>query len=243
LIGAKVDNYFQRAIRHFAGQGDKALAFIQSQCANVSNEDKSHFHHAFTTLRIKENESATSFIKRFIFAKTEAESAGNAYTEHDLVSFVLTGLNCSKNPKYGTALQLYRLEHEHGKMSFTLEDVEKRSLPILTGVRDSSFPKGIITKINWVGNLTLLLMLPPNQLSATTAVRKITFLLIVHIPGFKKKIKYPSRPLLRVDPLQLPHPAPKILQLWYAPLELLTMYNILTRFTWNTTTTLGLPLS
>ncbi len=128
-------------------------------------------------------------------------------------------------------------------MSFTLEDVEKRSLPILTGVRDSSFPKGIITKINWVGNLTLLLMLPPNQLSATTAVRKITFLLIVHIPRFKKKIKYPSRPLLRVDPLLLPHPAPKILQLWYALLELLTTCNILTRFTWSTTTTLGLPLS
>jgi hypothetical protein len=126
LIGATVDNYFQRAIRHFAGQGDKALAFIQSQCANVSNEDKSHFHHAFTTLRIKENESATSFIKCFIFAKTEAKSAANTYIEHDLVSFVLTGLGCSKNPKYDTALQLYQLEREHGKMSFTLEDIEKR---------------------------------------------------------------------------------------------------------------------
>jgi hypothetical protein len=126
LIGSKVDTYFQRAIRHFAGQGDKALAFIQSQCANISNEDKSHFHHAFTTLRIKENESATAFIKRFIFAKTEAESAGNLYSEHDLVSFVLTGLNSSKNPKYDTALQLYRLEREHGKMLFTLEDIEKR---------------------------------------------------------------------------------------------------------------------
>jgi hypothetical protein len=30
LIGAKVDTYFQRAIRHFSGQGDKALAFIKS---------------------------------------------------------------------------------------------------------------------------------------------------------------------------------------------------------------------
>jgi uncharacterized protein YdcH (DUF465 family) len=126
LIGSKVDTYFQRAIRHFAGQGDKALAFIQSQCANISNEDKSHFHHAFTTLRIKESESATAFIKRFIFAKTEAESAGNLYSEHDLISFVLTSLNFSKNPKYDTALQLYRLEREHGKMSFTLEDIEKR---------------------------------------------------------------------------------------------------------------------
>jgi hypothetical protein len=53
LIGAKVDAYFQRAIRHFSGHGDKALAFIKSQCVNVSTEDKSAFYHAFTTLRIK----------------------------------------------------------------------------------------------------------------------------------------------------------------------------------------------
>jgi hypothetical protein len=124
LLGAKIDTYFQRAIRHFAGQGDKALAFIQTQCANVSNEDKAHFHYAFSTLRIKENESATAFIQRFIFAKTESESAGNNYSEQDLVSFVLTGLNYSKNPKYDTALQLYRLEREHGKLTFSLEDIE-----------------------------------------------------------------------------------------------------------------------
>jgi hypothetical protein len=92
----------------------------------VSNEDKTHFHHVFTTLQIKENKSATAFIHRFIFAKTESESAGNLYSEGKLVSFVLTGLNYSKNLKYDTALQLYRLEHEHGKMSFTLEDIEKR---------------------------------------------------------------------------------------------------------------------
>jgi len=126
LIGSKVDTYFQRAIPHFSGHGDKALAFIRSQCANISTEDKAHFHHAFTTLRIKEYESATAFLKRFIFAKTEAESAGNSYSEHELVSFALTGLNHSKNPKYDTALQLYRLEREHGKIFFTLKDIEKR---------------------------------------------------------------------------------------------------------------------
>jgi transposase InsO family protein len=142
LIGAKVDTYFQRVIRPFAGKGDQALAFIKTQCAHVSNEDKSHFHHAFTTLRIKENESATAFIRRFIFAKTEAESTGNLYTEHDLVSFVLTGLSFSKNPKYDTALQLYRLERDHGKMSFTLEDVEKRFLSMdEQSARDKAFTK------------------------------------------------------------------------------------------------------
>jgi hypothetical protein len=42
-----------------------------------------------------------------------------------LVSFALTGLSFSKNPKNYTALQLYRLERDHGTMSFTLKDVEK----------------------------------------------------------------------------------------------------------------------
>jgi hypothetical protein len=47
LIGSKVDTYFQRAIRHFTGQGDKALAFIKSQCANISNEDRTNFPPCF----------------------------------------------------------------------------------------------------------------------------------------------------------------------------------------------------
>jgi hypothetical protein len=60
----------------------------------VSTEDKkSHFHHDFTTLRIKENESATAFLKRFIFAKTKVESAGNTYSEQELVSFAINSLN------------------------------------------------------------------------------------------------------------------------------------------------------
>jgi 6-phosphogluconolactonase/glucosamine-6-phosphate isomerase/deaminase len=42
------------------------------------------------------------------------------------VSFILTGLNYSKNPKYDTALQLYHLEREHSKISFSLKDIEKR---------------------------------------------------------------------------------------------------------------------
>lgn len=77
LISAKVDEYFQRAIKKFEGYGDKALAFIKTQCANINAEDTHHYHHIFTTMRIKDNESATNFFKRFTFAQTEAEAAGN----------------------------------------------------------------------------------------------------------------------------------------------------------------------
>jgi len=77
LISSKVDEYFQRAIKQFEGYGDKALSFIKIQCANINSEDTHHFHHPFTTLRIKDNESATNFFRRFTFARTEAEAAGN----------------------------------------------------------------------------------------------------------------------------------------------------------------------
>jgi hypothetical protein len=132
LISSKVDEYFQRAIKHFEGYGDKALSFIKIQCANINSEDTHHFHHLFTTMRIKDNESATNFFRRcnfflhFTFARTEAEAAGNTYTEQQLVSFALAGMNNTSNLRYDIALQLYRLEREQDPTKFSLEHLEKK---------------------------------------------------------------------------------------------------------------------
>jgi hypothetical protein len=126
LISSKVDEYFQRAIKQFEGYGDKALSFIKIQCANINSEDTHHFHHLFTTLRIKDNESATNFFQRFTFAKTEAEAAGNSYTEQQLVSFALAGMNNTSDSKYDIALQLYHLEREQVPTKFSLEHLEKK---------------------------------------------------------------------------------------------------------------------
>jgi hypothetical protein len=57
-------------------------------------------------LRIKDNESATNFFRLFTFARTEAEAAGNTYTEQQLVSFALAGMNNTSNSRYDVALQL-----------------------------------------------------------------------------------------------------------------------------------------
>jgi hypothetical protein len=54
--------------------------------------DKLHFHEIFTGLHIKENESATSCLKPFAYGKTTAEAALNAYSEEQLVDFVLAKL-------------------------------------------------------------------------------------------------------------------------------------------------------
>jgi transposase InsO family protein len=45
------------------------------------------------------------------------------------VNFALAGLGSSKNPKYDTAVQLYNLERDSGKI-FTLEDLEKKFFAI-----------------------------------------------------------------------------------------------------------------
>jgi hypothetical protein len=57
------------------------------------------------------------------------EGAGNHYSEHTLVNFALAGLGSSKNTRYDTAVQLYNLEHENGKV-FTLEDLERKFFSI-----------------------------------------------------------------------------------------------------------------
>jgi hypothetical protein len=88
-----------------------------------------HFHLLFTSIRIKKNESATNFFRRFTFARTEAEGVGNMYSEQSLVNLALAGLGTSKSPKYDSAVQLYNLECDSGKI-FTLEDLEKKIFAI-----------------------------------------------------------------------------------------------------------------
>jgi hypothetical protein len=129
LVGSRVDGYFQRAIKQFEGRGDKALSLLKMQCAHINPLDNHYFHQLFTSLRIKENESATSYLQRFTYAQTEAEGASNVYTEHQLVDFALSGLSTTKNMKYETAIQLYNLEREGGKI-FTLQDIEQKFFAI-----------------------------------------------------------------------------------------------------------------
>jgi hypothetical protein len=115
LLSTRTDSYFQRAIKQHKPFGNKALELIQKQCAHISREDRSYFHETFIGLRIRENESASSFLKQFTYAKTTAEAASNTYTDDQLVDYVLSGIHPSKQDVYNTALQLYRLERLHGK--------------------------------------------------------------------------------------------------------------------------------
>jgi hypothetical protein len=76
-----------------------------------------------------QNESASSFIKQFTYSKTTAEAASNVYTTDQLVDFILASLRPTKIDVYKTALQLYWLERQHGKM-FTAREIEQNLFQI-----------------------------------------------------------------------------------------------------------------
>lgn len=43
-----------------------------------------------------------------------------------VVKFALAGLSNAKSMKYGTALQLYNLEHDNNGKAYTLQEIEKK---------------------------------------------------------------------------------------------------------------------
>jgi len=133
LISSRTDSYFQRAIKQFEPFGDKALELLQEQCAHISREDQSGFHQHLVRLKIRDNESASSFIKRFTYAKTTAEAAPNTYSNNQLMDFVLAGLRSSKQDVYRTVLQLYRLERLQGT-DFKLREIEQNFFQIDEGI-------------------------------------------------------------------------------------------------------------
>lgn len=51
------------------------LALLQDLCTHISREDKSYFHELLIGLRIRDNESASIFIKWFTYAQTTVEAS------------------------------------------------------------------------------------------------------------------------------------------------------------------------
>jgi hypothetical protein len=106
---------------------------LQEQCAHISHEDQSSFQERLVRLKIRENESVSSFLKRFTYAKTSAVAASNTYSNDQLVDFVLAGIRSSKQDVYRTALQLYRLECLPGT-KYTLHEIEQNFFQIDEGL-------------------------------------------------------------------------------------------------------------
>lgn len=106
------------------GHGDKALVFIKKKYADSSAMDRNYFYQLFTSICIKDNESATNCLRCFTYGKAQAKSAANVFTKAQLIDFALSGLYTTKNMTYDAALHLFHLERDNGR-SFTLQDIEQ----------------------------------------------------------------------------------------------------------------------
>ena len=116
---------------------------------------------------------------------------GNTYSDPSLVNFALAGLATSKNPKYDTAVQLYNLVRDGGKL-YTLEDIEKKFFSI-----DEKISRDVasahIAQGNW----------PP-------AKEEITIVIIVTIPGI---LVAPDTAKLRTPHKQTPQLTQTVMQI------------------------------
>jgi hypothetical protein len=124
LISAKVDAYFRALIRRHKGFGDRALELIKTQCANVTNVDKHHFHKAFTSLAILHEESATHFLQRFTIGRQQAEFANNIYSKAEIVDYCIAGLQGSTKTHYMLAVQMFQAKI-NSNTPVTLREIEK----------------------------------------------------------------------------------------------------------------------
>jgi hypothetical protein len=106
------------------GFGDRALELIKTQCTNVSNMDKHHFHKAFTSLAILHEESATHFLQWFTIGRQQAEFANNVYSEVELMDCCITGLQGSTKTHYMLAVQMFHTKRK-GNMPVMLREIEK----------------------------------------------------------------------------------------------------------------------
>ena len=126
------------------GYGDKALALLRNQCANVSPQDTKHFNHDFTNLRINYTKSATHFMQRFTLARTMAEQHLNTYADATLVDLFLIAISASKSKPY-EILQLFpkqKLRFEEGSVTF--DQVEEAFLKCDDNTdRETRLSKGI----------------------------------------------------------------------------------------------------
>ena len=81
LVNSRVDNYFRQVLTRVPKFGEKALQLLQTLCANVTSNDRHHYHHLFTNMKITTNESATHFLYRFIIGRNQSELVGNTYQD------------------------------------------------------------------------------------------------------------------------------------------------------------------
>jgi len=129
LVNSRVDNYFRQVLTRVPKFGEKALQLLQTLCANVTSNDRHHYHHLFTNMKITTNESATHFLYRFIIGRNQSELVGNTYQDDALVNYVLSAISATTNPAYMILMMSYQNDLDSNK-PVTFADLERRFMAI-----------------------------------------------------------------------------------------------------------------
>ena len=101
LVNSYVQGYWKNVLSRsdVYGRGDKALSILYSMCMSLSTSQKNQYNNNFTSISMNQNETATSFLRRFTITKRLAEEAGFRYSESRLVDMCLAALSKSSTLK------------------------------------------------------------------------------------------------------------------------------------------------
>ena len=85
LLHENIDVHSRRLIAEFPKYGIKCIEKLQSHCANMTLADKSRYERTFQQVTNKGRESEINYIKRFNNSNALSGSAGNSYSEDQLM--------------------------------------------------------------------------------------------------------------------------------------------------------------
>ena len=85
LLHACIYEHSQILINEYTGYGLQPIKILKSQCANMRFSDQSRYNIMFQKVIDKGGESDINYIKRFQNSKPLEVSAGNGYSEDQLM--------------------------------------------------------------------------------------------------------------------------------------------------------------
>ena len=85
LLHANIDVHSRKLIAEFPKYGFKFIRKLQSHCANITFAGKSRHDRTFQKVTHRGGESAINYIKRFQNAQALSVSAGNRYSEDQIM--------------------------------------------------------------------------------------------------------------------------------------------------------------
>ena len=100
VLHTNIDVYSRILIAEFPKDGVKCIEKLQSHCANMTFADKSRYARTFQQVTHKGGESAINYIKRIQNAHALPVSAGNSYSEDQLMHIFLD--NFHQGGKYSS---------------------------------------------------------------------------------------------------------------------------------------------